>query len=143
MLFIEYRLWRSVMANDSVNSEQLPNLLVPNITLHAISPQTSQMVSTNVSSSDATFNSGLYSGVSTTGTNPEAIASASAVALAATPFQLPGATFRIPLIGFIVTLIWTGLFIITVGLGTVGRVQFRDQYRKNLKTDSMRGISRI
>lgn len=123
--------------------QQLQELLIPNITLHTISPQTNQPVGTNLSSPNASFLSGLFSQQSTSSTSPNAVAQASAAAASLTAFPLPGKTLRIPLIGFIVTLVWTGLFCIAVGLGTVGRVHFRDQYRKNVKQDSMRGIARI
>ncbi|KAI9655581.1 MAG: hypothetical protein M1821_005374 [Bathelium mastoideum] len=122
---------------------QLQSLLIPNISLNALSPQTAQPISTNLSSTDASFVSGVFSQQSTTSTSPNAVASASAAAQAKTAFVLPGTTFRIPLIGFAITLTWTGLFCLAVGLGTVGRVHFRDQYRKNVKQDSMKGVTRI
>ncbi|KAF2231034.1 hypothetical protein EV356DRAFT_452798 [Viridothelium virens] len=122
---------------------QLQSLLIPNITLHALSPQTAQPISTNLSSTDASFVSGVFSQQSTATTDPNAVASASASAMAQKAFVLPGTTFRIPLIGFAITLAWTGLFVLAVGLGTVGRVHYRDQYRKNVKTASVKNVSRI
>jgi hypothetical protein len=48
-------------------------------------------------------------------------------------FTVPGTTLDIFPIGLIITSIWCGFFIIAVGLGTLGRIQFREQYRRRSK----------
>ena len=55
---------------------------------------------------------------------------------ATTPFVLPGTHLGIFPIGLIITGGWTALRIATLGVGTVGRMKFRDQYR----AEKQRGI---
>lgn len=45
-------------------------------------------------------------------------------------FRLPGTRILIFPIGAIITGVWTLLFVGVVSWGTLGRVQFREQYRR-------------
>ena len=73
------------------------------------------------------------------------MASASAAVISAAPFVVPGQTLdpRVTKAGLIVTLVWTFGFIGVVGLGTYGRIQFREQYRRRVKTDAARDMRTI
>lgn len=112
--------------------------LRPNIGLSAKSPQTGQKLTTLLSSPDANFVNGVFAGTQT-----EKIAAAANSPLVATTtvapaailvnpktFTVPGVTLGIFPTGLIITSIWAGFFILAVGLGTLGRIQFREQYRR-------------
>ncbi|KAF2842603.1 hypothetical protein M501DRAFT_925330 [Patellaria atrata CBS 101060] len=120
----------------AMNAAQLQPLLVPSIKLATTNPGTNEQIETTLSSTEASFVSGVFEDEANSATNAAAAAaSASAAAAAATPFQLPGTTLGIFPTGMIVTLIWTVTFIVVVGLGTLGRIQFRDSYRQRVKRD--------
>lgn len=36
-------------------------------------------------------------------------------------------------VGLIITMIWTGIFVLVVGGGTIGRYQFRQAYRRRVQ----------
>ena len=82
-----------------------------------------QFLNTTASNGEAAFINGLYSSQQYT------TATAEHAAAVGTPFVLPGTTFGIFPVGFIVTAVWTVLFVAVVGLGTFGRYQFRVAYR--------------
>jgi hypothetical protein len=98
-----------------------------------------------LSSTEASFVNGIFSKAGTAPTNadPQAAASASAVVASAAPFVIPGTTLAFVPIGLIVTSTWAILFFIAVGLGTYGRIQFRDQYRRRVKAEMARGVKTI
>lgn len=56
-------------------------------------------------------------------------------------FVLPGTTLGIFPTGLIITSIWALFFISAVGLGTLGRLQFRNAFRRS--TGQMGGSSRM
>jgi hypothetical protein len=122
-------------------------LLVPQIDLAARNPLTGQDVETTLSSSDASFVNGVFAKSAASGptnVDPQAAASASAAVQSAAPFVVPGMRLgEVPLIGLAVTSIWLGLFIMTVGAGTYGRIQFREQYRRRVRTELARGVRTI
>ncbi|KAF2101496.1 hypothetical protein NA57DRAFT_33927 [Rhizodiscina lignyota] len=126
-----------------MNLTQIQSLLIPEIELSAMNPSTKQMVQTVLSSKDASFMMGIFAGTTTDTITPASLASASAIANSATPFVLPGVTFGIFPVGFIVTMTWAVLFIAFVGLGTVGRYQFREQYKRNMKIQMNEGVKTI
>lgn len=59
------------------------------------------------------------------------------------PFVVPGLNILIFPIGGIITGVWAILFIGTISYGTVGRMQFRDQFRSRTAMVSKRNMSRI
>lgn len=110
-------------------------LVIPSISLYAESPQTHSMVSTNLTSTSiAFFATGIFGGQ---GASAAAAAQPSAVALAAqkaAAFTMPGKTISIFPLGGIITGAWIILFVTTFGLGTIGRIMSRRQYRSHKST---------
>ena len=87
---------------------------------------------------------GIFAKQAATTTDPAAAAaSASQAVKAATPFQLPGTNLAFFPVGLVVTMVWTGSFILAVGLGTIGRIQFREQYRRRVKREMANGMRTI
>jgi hypothetical protein len=121
-------------------------LLVPQIDLAARNPISGQDVETTLSSGDASFVNGVFakSASGPTNVDPQAAASASAAVQSAAPFVVPGQTIsEVSPIGVIITGIWCIGFFITVGGGTYGRIQFREQYRRRVRTEAARGVRTI
>jgi hypothetical protein len=59
-----------------------------------------------------------------------------------TPYIVPGLSLGVFPTGLIVTSIWLAFFIGIVGLGTLGRMQFREQDRKEYRAQlSMSGFT--
>jgi hypothetical protein len=100
-------------------------------------------VSATLSSQEASFVNGVFAKQAATSTGPQAAASATALAAAAAPFILPGTNLAFIPIGLIVTGTWCITFIAVVGLGTMGRIQFREQYRRRMKNEMARGVRTI
>lgn len=124
----------SNLMGSAMTQATLQPLLIPSIVLTATSPKTNQEVTTTLSSTEASFVSGVFAQASTTNTTSPA-AQASASAAAATPFVLPGTKLAFFPTGLVITCAWTGGLFLAVGLGTVGRIQFREQYRRRVKRD--------
>lgn len=121
-------------------------LLIPNIELSAKNPVSGQDVKATLSSQEASFVNGVFAKQGTgTPTDAAALASASAAAISAAPFVVPGQRLdpRVTKAGVIVTLIWTVGFVGVVGLGTYGRIQFREQYRRRVKNEEARTMRTI
>jgi len=135
-----------------INPELLPatprilkSHLRPNIDIEAKSPQTGKLMVAALSSADASFLNGVFSQSTTqaaqqAGPAPVAQTLASTVTVAPPAilvnpkqFTVPGTTLGIFPIGLIITCIWTGFFLAAVGFGTLGRIQFREQYRRRSK----------
>jgi hypothetical protein len=111
-------------------------LLVPQIAISAVNPNTNQVVNTSLSSTEASFVAGIFSRAAGNLTDPKQLLGQPAEQLAAaaqgkpTPFVVPGLSLGVFPVGLIVTSIWMVLFATAVGLGTLGRIQFREQYRR-------------
>ncbi|OCK81374.1 hypothetical protein K432DRAFT_18341 [Lepidopterella palustris CBS 459.81] len=133
----------SNLMGSAMSQAALQPLLIPSIILTAMSPGTNQMVSTTLSSTEASFVNGVFSDATTATNTTAAKASASAAAAKATPFVLPGTKLAFFPIGLVVTCIWTGGLFLAVGLGTVGRLQFREQYRRRMKREMAAGVRTI
>ncbi|KAL8711852.1 MAG: hypothetical protein Q9220_003796 [cf. Caloplaca sp. 1 TL-2023] len=106
------------------------NLLVPNIALSG-TDKSGKVITTELSSSEASLVNGIFAQQTTTTTS--AGASASSAAAQAAVFVLPGRSLGIFPTGLIITGSWTLLFIATVGYGTVERIRFREAYRRRVK----------
>ncbi|PVI01839.1 hypothetical protein DM02DRAFT_333890 [Periconia macrospinosa] len=122
----------------------LQPLLIPQIELTANSPS-GQPQKTTLSSQEASFVNGVFAKqAENTPTEAQAAASASAAIASAAPFKLPGTGIgEVGPQGVIITGIWMVLFTAVVGLGTFGRIQFRDQYRRRVKNEAARGVRTI
>ncbi|KAF2456848.1 hypothetical protein BDY21DRAFT_287294 [Lineolata rhizophorae] len=131
----------SNLMGSAMSNEQLQPLLIPSIVLAATAPDSGEIINTTLSSTEASFVNGVFADQATQTLTPESQISASQAAATATPFVLPGTTFGIFPTGFIVTMIWSVAFVVTVGLGTMGRIQFRDQYRRRVKREVAIGVA--
>lgn len=98
-----------------------------------------------MSSGDASFVNGVFakSANGPSNVDPNAAAAASAAVQSAKPFHVPGQSLGIAPIGLIVTGVWTAGFFLAVGGGTYGRIQFREQYRRRVRTEAARGVRTI
>ncbi|OCL12965.1 hypothetical protein AOQ84DRAFT_131423 [Glonium stellatum] len=134
----------SNLMGSAMTQATLQPLLIPSIILTAPRPGTSSLITTTLSSTEASFVSGVFASASAgSPTSPAAQASASAAVAAATPFVLPGTKLAFFPTGLVVTCVWTGGLALAVGLGTVGRVQFREQYRRRMKREGAVGVVTI
>jgi hypothetical protein len=62
----------------------------------------------------------------------------------AAPFVIPGQRIvEVSPIGVIITSTWVLGFFLTVGSGTYGRIQFREQYRRRVRAEAARGMKTI
>lgn len=111
------------------------SLVIPSIGLYTLTPQTNLMVSTNMTSASiAFFTTGVFAGQ---GASAAAAALPSAVAIVAqkaSAFTMPGMTFGIFPLGGIITASWIVLFVTAFGLGTIGRIASRKEYRQHKST---------
>lgn len=115
-------------------------LLSPQIALSG-KAENGSTVTTQLSTDEASFLSGLFS--DQTAANSTAATAAGVNAAANGKFILPGTTLGIFPTGLIITGVWTLLFVTVVGIGTVGRINFRDQYRRRIKAQQARQIRTI
>jgi len=122
----------------NLNSSALQAILIPIVSLTA-KEENGTIVNTTLSSDEATFVTGIFSDQPKT---MATAANASAV-VAAVPFVLPGTHILIFPIGAIITGIWAFLGIATVAYGTVGRMGFRENYRRRLARAQKGNLARI
>lgn len=109
-------------------------LLFPDFELEALQPNTQVPVSVHLNTSSTVY---YVKGDLEAPSQQQAItaakpASALAAVAKASIFVLPGTTLGIFPIGLIVTASWALLFILTFGLGTIGRMRYRSLYRSRL-----------
>ncbi|RAO66710.1 uncharacterized protein BHQ10_002722 [Talaromyces amestolkiae] len=115
--------------------DDLRILMIPSISLGADS-QTGGTVNTSLSSDTLSYVAGELvqaNGTPTNITTPQAASLASPIVAAASVFVLPGTHIKIAPVGLIITCIWTGLLLLAVGGGTIGRYQFRVHYRQRVQ----------
>ncbi|KFX93843.1 hypothetical protein O988_06611 [Pseudogymnoascus sp. VKM F-3808] len=111
------------LQNANLNASALQAILIPVVTLSVAKPATNS----SLSSLEATFVNGLFSD------QPHTMATISAVGVIAdVAFVLPGTKILIFPIGGIITGSWAVMFIGVIAWGTVGRMQFRENYRRRL-----------
>ena len=124
--------------------ESLQRLLIPQIDLVARNPTTGQDVATTLSNKDASFVNGVFASKAAddapSNADPTAAAAATSAVFLAAPFVVPGTALAFFPVGLVVTSIWALFFFLAVGLGTFGRIQFRDQYRRRMRTEQARGV---
>ena len=115
------------MELSKLNSTELMSLMVPQISINAVTLD-SKPISTNISATEtAYFVVGEFQGEF----SREVVSPTfQQVAIrASSKFVLPGTTFGIFPTGFIVTTAWMILFLIAYGVGTVGRLRHRKVFR--------------
>jgi hypothetical protein len=101
------------------------------------------MVNTSLSSNEATFVSGVFAAQVTPTKSRVQGPIQTLVVASGSPFVVPGLNILIFPIGGIITGIWTILFCATIAYGTIGRMQFREQYRKRAAQASKADVARI
>ncbi|KAF9730923.1 hypothetical protein PMIN06_005804 [Paraphaeosphaeria minitans] len=135
----------SNLMGSAMTQATLQPLLIPQIELSAKNPSSGQDVKATLSSTEASFVNGVFAKQATTGTDAAALASASAAVQSVAPFVVPGQTLdpRVTKAGLIITLVWAVSFMSVVGLGTYGRIQFREQYRRRVKNEAAKNMRTI
>ncbi|KAJ9276667.1 hypothetical protein DTO021D3_6427 [Paecilomyces variotii] len=121
------------LSTEKLTADDLRVIMIPNITMSTNNPVTSNLISTTLSSDTISYVAGQLAQPNGTPTNitfPEAMTRTTAILFSATKFSYPGTHILVNPIGGIITGIWCGLFIATVGLGTIGRYRFRQAYRE-------------
>jgi hypothetical protein len=104
---------------------------------------TGQTVNTTLSSDEATFVSGVFAAVIKPTISRLQPPIQTLVVTPGATFVLPGVHILIFPIGAIITGVWTVLFIATIAYGTVGRMQFREQYRRRAARANKADMARI
>ena len=123
-------------------------LLMPSIFVEATNPS-GVMLNASLSSMQASFVAGVFSTQNPVTTDPKTILGQPAEELPAagagspTPFVVPGLSLGVEPVGLVVTVAWTVIFTVAVGLGTLGRIQFREQYRRQLRDQRDEGVQRF
>lgn len=116
---------------EKLTDDQVRSLMVPAITINAVSEDGRQPVETALTTTDtAYFVTGEFRGefdvnVANAQFQEAAIEQSSV-------FILPGTTFGIFPVGMIVTLAWLLIFCLAYGFGTFKRYQHREFYRKRM-----------
>lgn len=120
----------------------LQQVLVPTVTLTG-QESTGQSVNTTLSSDEATFVSGVFAAQITPTKSQVQPPIQTLVVASGSPFVVPGLNILIFPIGAIITGLWTVLFTATIIYGTIGRMQFREQYRRRAARATKGDVARI
>lgn len=123
-------------------SAALQQVLVPTVSLTG-TESTGAKVNTSLSSNEATFVNGVFAAQATVTKAQVAAPIQTLVVASDAPFVVPGLNILIVPIGLIITSIWTVLFVGTIAYGTVGRMQFREQYRRRSARAEKGDLARI
>jgi hypothetical protein len=121
------------------HSSDFKNLLVPQITLSANNPTLGRTVQATLSPTEASFVIGLFTDAGGSFSDPLFLLDKPAAKIAAaaqglpTPFIVPGLSLGVFPTGLIVVSIWAMFFFTVVGLGTLGRMKFREEYRSAIR----------
>ncbi|CAL3965574.1 hypothetical protein PZA11_002490 [Diplocarpon coronariae] len=126
----------------NMGTGSLQKVLVPTVTLTG-QTSTGASVNTSLSSSEATFVNGVFSRVLSPTQSKVTPPIQTLVVAADQPFVVPGLNILIFPIGLVITSVWTLLFVGTIAYGTVGRMQFRDQFRRKSARVEKGGLARI
>jgi len=124
-------------------------LLVPQITISANSPTTRQLVNTSLSSTESSFVAGVFSAPAGSRQDPKFLLGLPAEQVAAaaagipTPFGVPGLSLGVFPTGLIITSVWVLLFSTVVGLGTIGRIQYREEFRRRVREQKSETVRRL
>ncbi|RVX75958.1 hypothetical protein B0A52_00315 [Exophiala mesophila] len=123
-----------------LNDTQIMSLMLPDIKLNTAESQ--RAVSANITAGDgAWFVIGEFSR-DFDASLVTAAAAADAISIAV-PYKLPGVTLGIFPTGLIITGAWTLIFFLAYGFGTLGRIKYRDAYRKRMAASMGRTGAKI
>ena len=118
-------------------------ILSPTIALSG-KAKSGQIIHTEVSSKGATFVNGVFSDHAINAApSPPATTASRGAGAPGHGFVLPGKTFGIFPVGFVITGVWAFLFVTVVGAGTVDRIRFREAYRRRVKREMSMGLRMI
>lgn len=114
---------------NKLNDTQIMSLMLPDVKLNTAESQ--RAVSANITAGDgAWFVIGEFSR-DFDQFLVTAAAATDAISIAV-PYKLPGVTLGIFPTGLIITGAWTLIFFVAYGFGTLGRIKYRDAYRKRM-----------
>lgn len=140
----QYTLFGTFQKNldiTKLNDTQVMSLMLPDVKLNAANPSQTPITANVTAGDGAWFVAGEFTGeFEDTLVSPTI---ATAAIAAAAPFVLPGTTLGIFPTGLIVTCAWTLLFFLAYGFGTLGRIRYRDAYRKRKAAQAGRTGKRI
>ncbi|KAK2625390.1 hypothetical protein QTJ16_004702 [Diplocarpon rosae] len=126
----------------NMGTGSLQKVLVPTVVLTG-QTSTGAFVNTSLSSSEATFVNGVFS-KTLSPTQSKVIPPIQTLVVASDqPFVVPGLNILIFPIGLVITSVWTVLFVGTIAYGTIGRMQFRDQFRRKSARAQKGNLARI
>lgn len=119
---------------------------MPIVTLKATGP-TGQPVSTNVSSNEAAFVTGVFSQmrIMSNFTMAQMAVEAEVAALknGTIAFVLPGVQLLIFPVGLIITSVWMVAGLVAYGMGTYARYNFREAHRRRMAVVQKGAVARI
>ncbi|KAI6251084.1 hypothetical protein HI914_00908 [Erysiphe necator] len=125
------------------NPNDLENILTPNVTLSAVD-STGATVTTSLNSDETKFVNGVFAKQEKLPTKALLAPPIQTLVVAPdAPFVVPGLNILIFPIGLIITGLWTILMISTIGYGTFGRIQWREQFREAKLRESRGSLKRI
>ncbi|KAH7412511.1 hypothetical protein BKA64DRAFT_330371 [Cadophora sp. MPI-SDFR-AT-0126] len=126
----------------NMGTTALQKVLVPTVTLTG-QTSTGAAVNTSLSSDEATFVNGVFA-KQLVPTKSKVVPPIQTLVVAkGEKFVVPGLKIMIFPIGLIITSVWTVLFVGTIAYGTVGRMQFRDQFRRRSARQQKGDLARI
>jgi len=119
---------------------------MPVVTMTAVN-DLGETVSTNVSSNEAAFITGVFSQsviVSDFGKAMLAVQEELAGLKNGTvAFVLPGVSIMVFPVGLVITSIWLAIGLAAYGMGTAQRIAFREQYQRAVQRENKRAVGRI
>lgn len=125
---------------------QLEALVMPVVTLTAQN-NLGQTVSTNVSSNEAAFVTGVFSQSIIMSDFSKALLAVqeelAGLKNGTVAFVLPGVRIMVFPIGLIITSVWLAIGLAAYGMGTVQRIAFREQYQRAVQRENKRAVGRI
>jgi len=130
------------LISPNMDATILQKLLTPTVTLTG-TDTTGATVNTTLSSSEATFVSGVFAATPTISKATVQSPIQTLVVASGQPFVVPGLNILIFPIGGIITGIWAVLFVATIAYGTYGRLRFRENYRRRRAREEKGNMARI
>ncbi|TVY24761.1 hypothetical protein LHYA1_G007550 [Lachnellula hyalina] len=126
----------------NMGTAALQKVLVPTVSLTAVNGS-GQTVNTTLSSQEATFVNGVFADQVVPTKSQVSPPIQTLVVASGAPFVVPGLNILIFPIGAIITGVWAVLLTATIAYGTVGRMQFRDQFRRRNARATKGDLARI
>jgi len=119
---------------------------MPVVTLTAVN-SLGQTVSTNVSSNEAAFVTGVFSQSIIMSDFSKALLAVqeelAGLKNGTVAFVLPGVRIMVFPIGLVITSIWLAIFVAAYGMGTFQRLAYREQYQRAVQRETKRAVGRI